>query len=670
MLILPLNMVAGERAMTFADMFGAARLSQMTLSPDGQTMVFVVQQADIENNRMQSDLYMVDLAGTNLRRLTNSEGNNFQPAFRDARRLTFISTREGDAQLYQLELSNPVQVNRLTSVPGGLGTYTWMADGSRIAFQKDVFADAASLAESVAREKEAEESKVSARVLTGLLYRVWNHWKEGKRSHVFLHQPGSDEYRDLTPGDFDTPPVDLGGRRDFAFSPCGRYFAFVKNTDEMVAISTNNDVFLRDLQTGEEKNLTVDNQANDADPFFSPKGTYLAYLAMARPGFEADKRDLIMINIRDNSRRNLTAEFPYSISEYVFSPDERSVFFIVYEGVYKPVYRLDTRRGTITKLVDRVFASGLQVAGGGRQLVFFNQNARRPNEIYRYELRSQKLLAVTDINGEHFRDVVMNPIETFRFAGARGNQVEGILLKPPFFDPEKKYPVVYLVHGGPQGSWGDDFHFRWNLNMFAAPGYVVAAVNFHGSTGYGQDFTNAVSRNWGGAPFTDLVKGQQYLVESYSFIDPNGFVAAGASYGGFMINWMAGHMDSFAYPFRALVSHASIFDARSMYYSTEELWFEEWEYGGTPWDSELYEKWNPANHVTRFSVPMLVSHGERDYRVPVCQGLMLFTALQRRGVPSKMLYFPDEDHFVAKPHNARFWWQEVHAWFDRYLNRD
>jgi dipeptidyl aminopeptidase/acylaminoacyl peptidase len=270
-------------------------------------------------------------------------------------------------------------------------------------------------------------------------------------------------------------------------------------------------------------------------------------------------------------------------------------------------------------------------------------------------------------NKNVFEDVAMNPIELFRFKGAKDEPVEGILLKPPFFDESRKYPMVFLIHGGPQGAWTDDFHFRWNLSMFAAPGYVVVAINFHGSRGYGQPFTDAVSNDWGGAPFEDQVLGQAYAVEHFPFIDPDKIVAAGASYGGYMINWIAGNHDRFKYPFRALVCHDGIFDSRSMYYSTEELWFEEWEHGGTPWTSDLFEKFNPALLVEKFEIPMLVVHGANDFRVPVTQGLMLFTALQRRGIESKMLYFPDEDHFVQKPKNARFWWNSVMEWFKEHI---
>ncbi len=429
-----------------------------------------------------------------------------------------------------------------------------------------------------------------------------------------------------------------------------------------MAISTNNDVFLKDLTSGVEENLTAANGGNDCNPVFSPKNRYLAYFSMRRAVYEADKKDIILFDRISKTRRNLTQDFANTILEFVFAPDEKFIYFIAPEQIYQPVYQLELKSGKIIRLVEKVNASSLSIMPDGKALIFLSQSVSRPNEIHKLSLRDRALTRLTDVNGEIFRDVEMNGAETFTFKGAKNEAVEGILLKPPFFDPAQKYPLVFLVHGGPQGAWSDDFHFRWNLSMFAAPGYVVAAINFHGSHGYGQPFTDAVTQDWGGAPFQDLVKGQQYLVENFPFLDAKRIAAAGASYGGFMINWMAGHSDDFKYPFRCLISHDGIFDARSMYYMTEELWFEEWEYGGTPWKSPLYEKWNPANFASRINVPMLVVHSENDFRVPVSQGIMLFTALQRLGVKSKMLYFPDEDHFVQKPQNAKLWWKTVYDW--------
>jgi dipeptidyl aminopeptidase/acylaminoacyl peptidase len=656
-------LAAGNRALRFEDMFSAGRLSAPVVSPDGKWIAFGVRTPEIEGNRFSHSLYLTDRTGRILKKVAATALDPVQPRFRDPAQLTFISTWDGDPQLSVLNLNHPTApAVRLTRIPGGIGDYLWSPDGKRITFQKEVFPESGSLRESVRLEKEKSDSKVQAKVLTSLLFRVWNQWKDGKRNHVFLHTPGTEEFQDLTPGDFDTPPVDLGGSQDFRFSPDGKLFAYVKNPDPMVAISTNNDIFIKDLSTGQEKNITSSNPGNDMNPVFSPKGQSLAYLSMRRARFEADKKEIVLYDLKPGSRRYLTSGFANTISEFIFSPDGKYIYFLASESVYQPVFRLTLENGKIEKLADGINASSLTLFPDGKTLIFLNQSVKRPNEIFRLNLKERTLVPITDINRDVFRDVEMNPIETFVFRGAKNEAVEGILVKPPFFDPGKKYPLVLLVHGGPQGGWTDDFHFRWNLSMFASPGYVVAAINFHGSNGYGQEFTDAVSGDWGGAPHVDMVKGQQYLVDNFPYLDRERIVAAGASYGGFLVNWMAGNADDFKYPFRCFISHDGTFDSRSMYYSTEELWFEEWEYGGTPWNSDLYEKWNPARFVDRFRVPMLIIHSERDYRVPVSQGLMLFTALQRLGVKSKMLYFPDEDHFVTKPLNARLWWKTVFDW--------
>lgn len=669
-LILATTLWGQKRALSFEDMFSAGRLSSPAISPDGRWVVFTVRQADIATNSFHSELYVTDLQGRTLRKLTDGKGNSSSPSFLRSGLLTFVSSRDGDAQVFSMDLTNPAMLTPLTHVPGGIGAFIWSGDERRVAFARDIDPRARTFAEALALEKESAGVKTTGKLLSGLMFRVWDSWRDNKRRHVFLHAPGSEEYIDLTPGEFDTPPLDLGGGQDFLFSGDDAWFAYVKNTDPVVAVSTNNDIFLRDLRSGEEKNISAANKGSDANPVFSPKNRYLAYLSMRRPGFEADKKDIILYELKTGARRNLTAAFANTIAAFEFAADERAIYFIASESIYKPIFKLHIASGRIEKIAAAVNASSLRPTADGKALVFMAQNVAMPQELFKVDLRSRRQTQLTRFNHDRLKDVEMNRVETFRFQGAAGETVEGMLLKPPFFDAGKKYPLVFLVHGGPQSAWTDDFHYRWNHSLFASPGYVVAAINFHGSPGYGQKFTDSISGDWGGAPFIDLVNGQQYLVENFPFIDKDRLVAAGASYGGFMINWMAGHSDEFKYPFRCLVSHDGIFDARSMYYSTEELWFEEWEYGGVPWENGLYEKWNPANFVERFKVPMLVVHSEKDFRVPVCQGLMLFTALQRRGIESRMLYYPDENHFVQKPQNARLWWQTVFGWFAEHLAKE
>lgn len=666
-LCLTVSIWSEKKALNFADVFAAGRLSSPTMSPDGKWIVFAVKTPNIDRNTSQSDLYAIDAEGVTLKNLTDSKGNNSNPRFLKSGLLTFISSRGDEPQVYSLNLNTPAEIKPVTSIPGGVGDFIWLPDQKNIAFVKDVFPGLRTFTEIVAREKEMENSKVKAKILTILPFRLWDSWRDGKRSHVFQHQPGTVEFSDLTPGEFDTPPLDLGGNQDYLFSGNGVWFAYVKNSDPLVAISTNNDIWLRNLSNGKEENISSENQGSDANPVFSPENNFLAYLSMKRPGFEADKKDIILYNLKTNVKQNLTAAFPNTISDFVFSADGKIIYFTAAESIYEPIFKLHIASKKFEKIVPDINASSISLSADGKTLIYLVQNVSQPYEIFKWDLRRRRQKQLTHFNRELFKNIQMNRAERFSFNGAKDEIVEGFLIKPPFFSPDKKYPLVFLIHGGPQGAWTDDFHYRWNHSLFASPGYVVAAINFHGSIGYGQPFTDSISGDWGGAPFIDMVKGQQYLVESFPFIDKDKIVAAGASYGGFMINWIAGHSDEFKYPFRCLVSHDGIFDARSMYYSTEELWFEEWEHRGTPWESALYEKWNPANYVANFKVPTLVIHSEKDFRVPVSQGLMLFTALQRRGVKSKMLYFPDENHFVQKPQNAQLWWQTVFAWFAENL---
>ena len=362
--------------------------------------------------------------------------------------------------------------------------------------------------------------------------------------------------------------------------------------------------------------------------------------------------------------RSLTKDFDYSVRDIAWSPDSKKLYFTVPDRAYTSICSIPVKSGKVKKIITKSLNDQLRLTPDGKTFVFRHQEANLPCEIYKADVKGKKVTRLSYTNQERLSQMEMNSIEEFWFIGAKGDSVHGLLLKPPGFDPAKKWPMIYLIHGGPQGAWEDEFHYRWNYQMFASPGYVVAAVNFHASTGYGQKFTDAVSRDWGGAPYEDLMKGIDYLTSTYDFIDADRMGAAGASYGGFMINWLAGH----DHPFQCLVNHDGVYDQVSMYGGTEELWFPEWEFGGTPWDNpEEYEKWSPSTYAKNFKTPMLVVHGENDFRVPNTQGFQVFTALQRQGVPSKLLYFPDEDHFVRKPQNAELWWKTLHEWFAEYL---
>ncbi len=655
-LIFSSALFAGKRAITFEDFFSMKRLGGYALSPDKSKILYDVTLPDIDGNTFHRSIYLLDLNTGTSQKLA-MEGNASHAVWLEDNS-GFLYNTGGQISRFDLKKNSTTEV---TAFKPGAANALIRPGGEQFVFVSEVDPNCAD-PDCMERHEEAFGKRtVKARVITQLMFRHWNRWLEGKRSHLLLADRSGKVLKDLTPGDYDTPPLDLGSARDYAFSPDGRMLAFVRNMDDMVAISTNNDIFLYDMESGKTTRLTG-NKANDNQPVFSPDGRWLAWRAMSRPGFEADRYRLMVKNLKTGETRDLTQSFSLSTGEIVWQADSRGVYFTAAEEGAVSIYHSDLN-GNRKAVLKGHYLSGLQVLND-HTLLFKKQTAAMPYELFRFDTGTKKMEKLTRLNDALLSELELPRLQKFWFTGAKGDSVMGWIMTPPFFDKNKVYPAVQLIHGGPQGAWGDDFHFRWSYQMFAAPGYVIWAVNFHGSTGYGQDFTDAVSRDWGGAPYQDLLLGTDYVLKNYPFIDAGRLGAAGASYGGFMINWIAGHEN----PFKCLVSHDGVFDQRSMYGATEELWFPEWEFGGPYWKNpELYEKWSPSNLAGNFKTPMLVIHGEHDYRVPYTQGLQLFTALQRQGVDSQLLFFPDEDHFVTKPQNARLWWHTVHNWLGRYL---
>lgn len=655
------------RPIAFEDMFAMGRVADPHISPDGRWVAFVVTTYDIEKNRGNSDIHLVSVDGKEHRQLTYAPGGDFHPRWApEGNRLAFISTRNGSPQIYLLDLEHGGEARQLTHLPTGVNSFAWSPDGKFVAVETEMYPDAATPEETARRDKEREKSKVKARLIDHLLYRHWNRWREGKYNHVLVVPVDGGTAVDVTPGAYDTPPISLGSAHDYVWSPDGQEICFVRNADPIVAVSTNNDLWVTSPGGGEIKQITT-NPANDNGPRYSPDGRYIAFMAMKRAGFESDQQDLMLYDRKTGQFKNLTETLDRYVSEFVWAPDGRSLYFVVpHHGRYR-LYRVRLGKNRLELLLEGHYLTALDVAPSGKFLILARQAVNQPTELYRFDLRSRKLRQITHINSKRLAELAMNPLEDYWFIGANNDSVHLLMVRPPHFDPNKKYPLLCLIHGGPQGAWGDDFHYRWNAEMFASPGYVVIMINFHGSRGYGQAFCDAVSHNWGGWPYEDIMKGTRWAIDHFDFIDPQRVGAAGASYGGFMINWIEGHNDEGL--FKVLVCHDGVFEQVSMFGSTEELWFPIWEFNGRPWDKgSLYQKWNPVNYVKHFKTPMLIVHGENDFRVPYTQGLQVFTALQLMGVDSKLLYFPDEDHFVTRPQNARLWWATVHKWLARYLN--
>ena len=652
---------------TFDDFIHIKRVSDPQISPKGDLIAFVVTEMNKEKNTSNSDIWIISSAGGEPWRLTSSPKADFNPRWSpDGTKIAFLSTRNGSPQVWMIDPSGG-EAHQFTVISTGASGVIWSPTGKHLAFVSSVYPDCLDDECNRKRNEKREKSPVKAKIFSQLLFRHWNSWQDDKRSHLFVFPAEESKAVDVTPGDYDTPPISLGSRHDYSFSPDGKDICFVRNIDPELKISlgTNNDLFTTPIEGGDITQITK-NRANDNSPHYSPDGRFIAYRAMARPGFEADKYSLVLYNRKSQQKVNLTEKLDSSVNEILWSHDSSSLFITFQEKGRNSLNRVSIKNKKREKILEGHIISSLSLSPDGKKIIFLKQSINKPTDIYSFDLKTNKLDQLTAINRGLLSKLEMNPVEDFWFDGAEGVKIHGFLVKPPFFNPSKKYPLVMLIHGGPQGAWTDNFHYRWNAQMFASPGYVTAMINFHGSTGYGQAFTDSISGDWGGKPYEDIMRGLDYLLSRYDFIDKNRLGAAGASYGGYMIDWIEGHTDRF----NCLISHAGVFDLRSMHGATEELWFPEWEFRGTPWSNkEMYEKWSPSSFVKNFKTPCLVIHGQYDFRVPVTQGFQFFTALQRMRVPSKMLYFPDENHFIQKPQNAELWWKTVHEWLGKYLNK-
>lgn len=649
-----------KHPITFDDFISLGRVTDPQVSPDGSTVAFVVTYHNKIENKTNSNIYLVPVDGGAARQLTNAKGANNSPRWMpDGKSLAFISSRGGEAQIWIVPATGG-ESRKVSTISTGVSDLQVSPDGKWFSFSSTVYPECPNDDCNKKRTEEVEKSKVKAKIFDRLPYRVWNEWKDGKRNHLFVMPATGGVAADITPGDFDSPPIDLGGNSSYSWSPDSKEIAFERNTDPVVAIGTNNDIFVVPVTGGEARKIT-DNPGNDSQPLYSPDGKYIAYLQMKRAGFEADQKHLILYDRSTGKRTNLSEQFDYSLNEVLWSPDSKAIYFNADATSNESVFKLTVEGKKISSIIGRGYNHDLRMVPGGLNLVVSRESINQPVELYRIGADGKTFKKITTFNDSKVDKLDMNPKEDFWFDGAGGTKVHGFLVMPPAFDASKKYPMIFLIHGGPQGQWGDQFHYRWSAQMFASRGYVAVLINPRGSTGYGQHFTDEISRDWGGKPYEDLMLGLDYVLKTYPFIDAKRMAAAGASYGGYMINWIEGHTDRF----RCLVSHDGVFNPKSMYGTTEELWFPEWELGGTPYKNpELYDKWSPMAFVNQFKTPMLVVHGQMDFRLDVSEGFQLFTALQRQGIKSKMLYFPDEGHFVAKPANAEFWYKTVLDWID------
>jgi len=707
-----------RRPMQFEDLMKMRRLGDIAVSPDDRWVLFSVTDVDLGKNKKTSHLWLVPAAGGEEKAITDSLAGESRGRFSpDGKQILFLSAREGGQQIWLADFDTTAGTigapHKLTSISTEADGAIWSPDSKHILFTSAVYPDCKDDACNKQRDEEQAQSKVKAQIFTHLLYRHWNAFTGDKRSHLFLvaTSDGSVQ-RDLNSGDeHEVPPFSLGGPDGYAFSPDGKEIAFEENLDPVPAISTNSDILTLRLDDPNTKPVKISTSpGGDHSPAYSPDGKYIAFRSQARAGYESDRFRLMLYDRQAKQEKELLPKFDRWVDEFTWGPDAQSIYLTSGDAGEELVLSTYVDEGLLSRITAKGEYGDIHITSDGKKLIATRMSVQQPGEVVAIDLGRrpgriphlqvdtnslpaserprhthrkirrplttatlnpwmdqtgffQSIVELTHLNDAVLSQLDLPAMESFWFPSIGKVQVQGFLIKPPGFDTSKKYPVKFLIHGGPQGAWGDSWSYRWNAELFAANGYVVVMINPRGSTGYGQAFVDGVNGDWGGKPYIDLMRGIDYAEQHYPFIDKSRECALGASYGGYMANWVLGHTDRF----KCIVSHDGMFNPESAWGTTEELWFNEWEFKGTPWANRaLYRKWSPMLAETHFKTPTLVVHSQLDYRLDVSEGYQLFNTLQRMKVPSKMLYFPDEGHWVLKPQNSQLWYKTVDDWVDQW----
>jgi acylaminoacyl-peptidase len=663
---------AAPAPFTYQDMISANRLGDPQVSPDGRWVVYALTTTDVAANRRSGALYLMDLRAPDeaARKLNLNDGDANTARWGSDGKLYFLSGKSGSSQVWRAEADGTGAV-QVTDLPTDVNAYRLSPGADRVAVSLAVFPDCADLACSVERAKANEERKATGMVFDRMFVRHWDTWNDGTQNHLFVQSIGADGHATGSPAwvthgfDGDTPSKPFGDESEFTFTPDGQGIVFsAREAGTSEPWSTNFDLYQVAVDApGELTNLTDDNDAWDTGPVFSPDGETLAYRAMARPGFEADKYAIFLRDMATGQVRQVAANWDRSADSLQWSRDGRALYVTAGDVGQSRLFQVDPNNGSVVPLTGEGHVSAFAQTPSG--FVFAQDSLTRPPELFVKTFRGREMpRRITNVNPQ-LDARAFGEAEQFSFPGWNGEEVHGYVIKPANYVEGEKYPVAFLIHGGPQGSFGNSWSYRWNPETYAGAGYAVVMIDFHGSTGYGQAFTDSISQHWGDRPLEDLQKGWAFAQDKYDFLDGSNACALGASYGGYMINWIAGTWPD---AFKCLVSHDGVFDIRGMAYGTEELWFTEWEYGGTQYENPRgYEQFNPVNHVDQWKTPMLVVQGDRDFRIPTTQGLSVFTALQRQGVESRLIVFPNENHWVLKPANSVQWHTEVFGWLDKHL---
>jgi dipeptidyl aminopeptidase/acylaminoacyl peptidase len=656
----------GTHPFSVDDMLAMDRISDPQVSPDGEQIVFTLRKTDLDANKGRTNLWLVGVDGNNLRQLTSHKKNDSSPRWSpDGKSVWFISGRSESSQVWKIPVDGG-EAQQVTEQPLDVGNLVVAPDGKHIAFTMEVFPDCDTVECTKKRLDAIKENKASGMIFDKIFIRHWDTWKDGRRSHLFAMSVNGEDTVDVMGSmDADTPSKPFGGTEEITFTPDGKELVFTaRDAGKQEPWSTNLDLYRVPIDASTPpKCITAKNKAWDTGPVFSPDGKTMAYFAMAKPGYESDRFRIVLMNWANGKKRVLTEKWDRSPSSICWSADGKTIYATAANTGQKSLFAIDTAKGKVRLILMNGYISSPSIAGN--KIVFSRNLFKSPTELCSVNFDNRDFSFITQINKDKIAAARMGDYYQFTFKGWNNEKVDCYVIKPVDFDADKKYPVAFLIHGGPQGNWADMFHYRWNPQVYAGAGYACVMVNFHGSTSYGQAFTDSIRGDWGGKPLEDLKKGLAAALKRYPWMDGDRVGALGASFGGYMINWIEGNWQG---AFKCMVNHDGNLDERMAYYDTEELWFPEWDHKGTPWSNPRgYEKHNPVNFVKNWKTPMLVIHGALDYRVVDTQGIATFNALQRLGIESKLLYFPDEGHWVQKPHNSILWHETVIGWLDRWL---
>ncbi len=642
------------------------RIGEPALSPDGKLVAYTVATPDLSNNKLNRQIYVVPVNNGAPRLLTHDGDDNQRPRWSpDSKQIYFISSRSGSSQVWVMDADgeHPRLITRLATEAGGLLV---SPDGKKIVFQSNVYPECGADNNCNQRNLDYDaKSPSKARIYTSLLYRHWTEWQTRRRQHLLVASTDGTGVKDLTPGKYDVPPFSLGGPDGYAISPDSQELAFVVNLDPVPAASTNSDIYTVPIDGGDARKITAGPGADDS-PLYSPDGKYLAFRSQPRAGYESDRWRLLVLELASGHTANLTESLDRWVESFTWSPDSTRLFFTTEDRGRTSLQMISATGGGVRSIISgQSSLDDVQFTADGRTMIYTEESGSRPLEIFRATSAGGAGIPLTHTNDALLASATLTPLEEMWVDTPDRSRVHSFITKPPDFTPARKYPVVFLIHGGPQGAWGESWTYRWNAQVFASAGFVVVQPNPRGSTGYGQKFIDEINGDWGGKPFDDIMAVVD-AVGAQPYIDNTRMAVAGASYGGYMVNWMNGHTNRF----KAIVSHGGVFDLASWARETEEQWFPLWEMKGTPADNpDLYEKFSPATYAREFKTPTLVIHGEQDFRDVTGQGLQLFTVLQQQKVPSKLLLFPDEGHWVLKPQNSLLWYHTVLDWLGEWTKK-